>query len=644
MHLKITNRALMLLLAAITGLLVHSAAQAQNADLIFQNGKVVTVDNNFSVAEAVAVSGNKIIGVGTNDEIKKLAGPNTQVLDLKGRTVVPGLVDTHRHSYSYAEGAYGGLLGEVKLHRYPVDWRGVRTKEDVLNQLKGLMAKYNFKPGQWVYFVNQLQFMGREGGSVEQAKILYDELNQWELDKVTPNNPIIMSLGIPDFNGFLVNKKAMDYLMGKYGDFIKKNGRFWIDARGLPDGHLEPPASRLVLPFTYDRPPETLAELYTRQIQEENSMGMTTVISRMPSDSLAAFKMLESKGELNQREGYGIIEAFGYGKQDVKSPGSLKQYATQIGSGTDKVWVTGTGPTAVDGTTSRACTNQKRSGTYSNIDSWFPVGQCHMDSEYKGSPKRAANISENYYREWVMASGRDGVRLANVHVAGDRAVGLLLNSIEQIHKQYGSTSTKTWAFDHCDMVDPADFKRLGALGVTMSCYVQHSVERSPQMAEAYGDKVANTFPSPLKSMLDAGVKVVLESDSNTYVWTDIAAAINRKDHTGKVWAAQERVDRPTALRMYTQWAADYALRGDQLGSIQKGKMADLVVLDKDYLTMAADEIGKIAPQLTVFDGRMVYVHPQFAQEYSLQPKGATIATFQDLIARRKRVSNYSGGG
>jgi len=620
---------------------LHAQQQGtQQADWVLHSGKILTVDNNFSTAEAVAIGGNKILAVGSSADILKLSGPTTQVIDLKGRAVVPGLVDTHRHMYAYAEGAYGGLFGPEALHRYPVDWRGVSNKDDVLNQIKGLMDKYKFPPGQWIYFVNQLQFIGTQNGTYEEAKILYNDLNQWELDKVTPNNPVILSLGIPDFNGFLVNKKAMDYLWGKYGDFIKKNGRFWIDATGRPDGHLEPPASRFVLPFTYDRPPDILGAIYQKDMQEAASMGLTTVITRLPEDSIAAYKMLESKGEMTERVGYGVIEAFG-NTTDLRN---LKEYGRKIGTGDDKIWITGTGPTAVDGTTSRACTNQKRTGTYSAIDSWFPVGQCHMDSEYKGSPVRAASISGNYYRDWTMASGRDGVRFANVHVAGDRAVGILLGVVEQIQKQYGPQATKNWAFDHCDMVDPADFKRLARLGITMSCYVQHSVTRSPSIATAYGDKVANTFPSPLKSMLNAGVKVVLESDANTYVWTDIQAAVTRKDANGKVWAPQERVDRPTALRMYTRWAADYALRGDQVGSIEPGKLADLVVLDKDYLTVPEDDIGKLTPQVTVFDGRIVYVHPRFADDYNLRPKDATVATYNELIARRKRMVNYSGGG
>ena len=138
-----------------------------------------------------------------------------------------------------------------------------------------------------------------------------------------------------------------------------------------------------------------------------------------------------------------------------------------------------------------------------------------MDNEYKGSPKRSQNISENYYRNWVMASGRDGVRFANVHVAGDRATGLLLNAVEQIQQQYGPNATKNWAFDHCDMVNPRDFPRIARLKVVMSCYVLKSVNNSVNIEKAYGTQVANSFPSPLGSMVKAGARVVLEDRKST---------------------------------------------------------------------------------------------------------------------------------
>ena len=599
------------------------------ADIVLHNGKILTVDDSFSVAEAVAISGNQFRAVGENQAVLQLAGPDTLVIDLKGRTVVPGLVDTHRHIYSYAERAYGDELGPVKLRRYPVDWRGVRTKQDALNQIEALMEKYQFKPGEWVYFQNQLQFI--RGGSVDQAKILYDDLNRWELDKVTPNNPVVLSLGIPDFNGFLANSIVMDMLWEEHGDFITKNGRYWLDDQGRPDGHVEPPASRLILPFTYNRAPEDLAVMYKKDLAELASMGVTTVSTRMPPDSYEAYKYLDSRGELTIRMGSGMLHHFG-AITDLDE--GMKDLGKIVGSGNDKLWVTSVAPTAVDGASTRACTNQKRiGGAYGVIDGWFPMGQCHNDIEYRGAQGRAAPIQENYYRNWTFASARNGVRFANTHVAGDRSVGVLLTMIEQIHQQMGPASTQGWAFDHCDMVDPADFERAGRLGIIFSCYVVN-IERASRVAASYGEEVAHTFLSPVKSLLDAGAKVVFESDRNSYEWADLEIFMTRKDLEGKVWGAQEAVDRVTALKMITRWAADYVLKGDKLGAIEPGRLADLVVLDRDYMTIPEEDISEIQPQITMLDGTVIFVHPDFAEEYNFRPSGALVTTYADLVAKR----------
>src|SRR5579885_67197 len=193
---------------------------AQNApNLILNNGKILTVDANFSIAQAVAITDNKITAVGTSADIMKLAGPNTQVIDLKGRTVVPGLMDTHLH-YSGLEDA--GAYTEPERAECEVDWRGVQTKEDVLNQISNIIAKYKFKPGEWIHFINKLSFMGAGNETtIRQADILFNQLNRWELDKAAPKNPIIMSEGIPEYNGLLINGVAMDILMKNYGDFVK---------------------------------------------------------------------------------------------------------------------------------------------------------------------------------------------------------------------------------------------------------------------------------------------------------------------------------------------------------------------------------------------------------------------------------------
>lgn len=626
------------LMVAIGVLAAPGLLPAGAPDLILHNGKVLTVDNNFSIAQAVAITGNRISAVGSDQEVLALADPHTQRIDLKGRTVTPGLVDTHRHVYAAAENDYGAMIASEQLHRYGVDWRGVNTKDDVLAQMRGIIEKQKFEPGRWIYLINDMSFVNDRDSRLHQAEILYDQLDQWQLDKVTPDNPVLMSLGIPNFNGLLLNKSAMEWLMTHHGDFVKRNGRYWVDSTGRPDGHLEPPASRLVLPFAYDRDPELLAQIYRRAMEESSAMGMTAVSTRLPKDSLAAYQWLAAQDQLRFRIGYGVIEVFG--NIDLQKD-DLKQYAKQINSGTEKIWITAIGPIAVDGGGSRQCTQQKRAGTYTPIDGWFPFGQCHTDSEYKGAVKRAAPIHANYFEEWVMASGRDGVRIANTHVSGDRATAQMLNFVEQLHAQYGPDSTKGWAFDHCGMINPQDVPRLAKLKIMVSCYVRVSVNGAAAMARAYGEEVASTYPSPLGSLMKAGVKVVLESDSDSYLWEDIRTAITRKDLQGRVWGPQERVDRPTALRMFTSWAADYLLRGDQFGTLEAGKFADLLVLDQDYLTMPEDKIGDIQPQLTIFDGKIVFVHPDFSAEYDLRPEDAVISTYKDLVKARGRRTTAS---
>ena len=178
-----------------------------------------------------------------------------------------------------------------------------------------------------------------------------------------------------------------------------------------------------------------------------------------------------------------------------------------------------------------------------------------------------------------------------------------------------------WAVDHCDQVNPKDFKRAAQLGVWFSCYVGRSVAEGQDKADAYGEDLANNWISPVKSLLNAGARVVFESDTNSYLWDDVEVMLTRKDSKGRVWGPNERVDKATALRMITSWAAEYVLKPELFGMIEKGKRADIVVLDKDYMAIPNEEVHTIQPQLTIFDGKPVFVHTNFANEYDYRPAG-----------------------
>ncbi|MBI1954843.1 MAG: amidohydrolase family protein, partial [Acidobacteria bacterium] len=278
----------------------------------------------------------------------------------------------------------------------------------------------------------------------------------------------------------------------------------------------------------------------------------------------------------------------------------------------------------------------------------YPMGQCNMDSEFGGAAGKTGRLQANYYAEWVLELGRNGVGFANTHVAGDRSHTLLLNLVEQIQKEKGPAATKGWSFDHCIAINPKDIQRIARLGIIMSCEAQFIDRYSPTAAKSYGEEVANNWVVPVKSLLNAGAKVVYEGNGPDYldstVWGGLEIFQTRKDRNGKVWAPQERLDRATALRTATRWAADYALKGDKLGSIEPGKWADLLVLDKDYMTIPVEQIHTIRPQLTMFDGKIVFLTPSFSREYNLKPSGAVVSTYADLRARRPRGSGDDGGG
>jgi hypothetical protein len=243
-----------------------------------------------------------------------------------------------------------------------------------------------------------------------------------------------------------------------------------------------------------------------------------------------------------------------------------------------------------------------------------------------------------------MSQGKYGIRFGNDHVAGDRGIADILSIIERVQKQYGKKATTNWAMDHCYLVDPKDFKRLANDGVMLSCYPRTlaSNDGVQNISNTYGVKVANTFVQPIQSMLNAGVRVSFESDNGTSnKWADLSYFIIRKDMKGRLWGPQDRVDHATALKLFTSYAADYVMRLDKIGTLEVGKLADMAVLSKDFLTIPDDDVKTVLSDLTITDGKIRYVSPAFSDEYKLKPDGAVIDTFQSL-AQKSRTSGAVG--
>jgi predicted amidohydrolase YtcJ len=266
---------------------------------------------------------------------------------------------------------------------------------------------------------------------------------------------------------------------------------------------------------------------------------------------------------------------------------------------------------------------------------WWPRGQCALDIEYNGGT-RGARIKKNHFMDWYNDVAQAGLRSANSHVSGNDSYIRLISEWERIDKAKPG-SVKGWAFDHCTLISPELVPRAAKLGLMASCNALGD-DTGRVMGTAFGEDVAHNYISPVKSLLDAGINVSLEGD-----WSDIGSLITRKDAQGKVWGPNQRVDRKTALKIATQNGANYVLKGDKLGSIEAGKFADLLVLDRDYMSIPEQDITAIRPLMTMMGGKFIFLHTDFSSEYNLKPAGTLISTHEELQKRRP-AGSFGGGG
>lgn len=628
----------------VAGCVAVGSAQ-ESVDTILYNGKVLTVDKNNSVASAVAIRGTRLAGVGTNEDILKLAGPGTTKIDLKGRTVVPGIVNTHVH-LEYVLG-YADEMGAAKTRVFPLNVRGMKSKDQVLQALRDAIAAFKPAKGEWMYF--------DPNWTANQAPLIFRDLNSKELDKAAPNNPIVINTGMTVENINMVNGVAQKELWRKYGKFIEKYGRYWVDTEGNPYGVLEPPASRLAFEDEewntvgkLSPKPEDVAP-YFRKILIENYLaaGVTTLSGSLNTSTVDAYKLLDAKGEMPLRYAYGAMAGFQPGR-DMKN--------FKLKEGTETLYMASMSARATDGggvrmcvdipRNSKAITDAAGNGESSDLNrvaaEWFPKGQCNLDIEYSGGGgggARGARLSGNYFPEWYGSLADYGLRSSNSHVSGDRSVSMMIDVWQRIDAQKPG-AVKGWSFDHCNLVNPKDIPRAAKLGLMFSCNPRNAVASDPAAGGrsplvAFGEEVLHKYAAPFKSMIDAGINVSQEMESG-YIWDGLETMVTRKDKFGKVWGPDQKVDRATALRIATQNGANYVLKGDELGSLEKGKFADLVVLDKDYMAVPEDEIGSIRPVLTIMGGRAQFVRTDFANEYGYRPAGAEISTYEELQKRRPR--------
>jgi len=555
--------------------------------LILYNGKVLTADDRFTIAEAVAIRDDKFLAVGTTDRILKMAGPRTRQVDLKRKSVVPGFIDTHQHLPNFVTRGY-------YMERKDVQWDGeispagqtliLESPEHLLHNIKKIIEVT--PPGKLVVLY----------GSSDTVSAATSDLRRSQLDAVSPNHPvaIMAASGSADAANTLELMKFPKNFSGyPQDDDVAVSGRV---------------AEMILLDVLWNIPQEELITKFKEKMLEYSAnSGLTTIASRIYPNELSALRELWAKGELTVR--------FRLNANTFVPPGENPEMAyKRMGNitdfGDDWVRISGMGGGATDssGQSGGAWTSFRR--LRDDFGSIYPGLKVPYGSYgTRGLEDRWAG------KENVVQMVRYGWSIANTHTVGDRGTTVYLDTYEEALKDpVFRNSNQRLTLDHLLMVRPEDIPRFKRLGVypSIAPWFLFMPPNTDILVHLYGEERVDTM-MPVKSYILAGIKPGAEADVDGRPYRDplwtIEKLVTRKDEKGRVWNAKEKVTREEALWMYTNWSAYQ--RGDEktLGIIEPGRLADLVVLDGDYMTVPEDDISDLPLVMTIVGGKIAYEKP-----------------------------------
>ncbi len=545
---------------------VENQPSAAPADLVLKNGKIITVDNAFSIKQAIAIRNDVITGVGSDDEIARQVGPATKVVDLRGRAVIPGLIDSHLHNA-------GGGSG--------VDLSTVRTLGDLL----GAVEREAQLAHDGELIVSNPDW--------HEAQLREKRLpHRKELDQVTPNNPLVLIRGGHEY---ILNSRALAQWNITRDTKSPAGGEIGRDADGNLNGELVDTAKGLAqLP----PPPKLVAEEIAAQMSRLNSVGITGI--RIPGafqlggDPITPYRFLQqlkADGKLTLRVNY-LMRIY-----DFSSPERVRE--------TIQKW--GVTPNEGDAWL-------RIGGMKTLVDGGFEGG--HMREPYaepygrKGTYRGIEVVPRDRYIPVVRELNRLGWRVAT-HAVGDAAMDEVLDAYEAAHRDQPITG-KLWVIEHAFIARPDHYPRMHALGLAISAQ-DHLYLAAPSMKAYWGRERAENV-TPMATFLREGFLVAAGTDSPVIPYSPFWALyhfVTRDTISDGVYGPHERVSREQALRAYTINGATLTFENGIKGSLEVGKLADLVILSGDLLTVPEKEIESMRALATMVGGKFVYTSPDF---------------------------------
>lgn len=553
---------LLLVIALVLGL--TPVPQTSGADIVFKSGNVYTVDTKQPRAQAIAVTKDRIVFVGSNADAQKFVGAKTRVVDLKGNTVLPGFADSHQH-----------LIG-VGLREMTLNLEGTTSLEDFLAKVKARVDQA--KPGEWV--------TGRGWIETHWKPPVFP--TRWDLDKVAPNNPVMF--GRADGHGSVVNSAALK-LAGvdkntpdPFGGEISKDKQ-----SGEPNGMLLDNAQGLVRRRVPPTTPADAERAVVLGVKRNIELGWTQIQDAGGSyPEVELFKKLYASGTIKLRIYKAVHGPSPSATRLLNEGATIGAYDNRFTFRTIKV--------VSDG--ALGSRGAALLGPYSDA----------------GDTSGFLTVKAEDLRPMLIEALRKGIQV-ETHAIGDRANRFILDEYEAALKAVPANERKVadprWRVEHAQIVNPADIPRFAKLGIIPSMQPSHAIGDLHFAPARVGiERLKGSYA--WESFIKSGIVVPGGSDAPVErgePMIEFYAAVARKDQkgfSGEGWHPEEAVSRADALKMFTLWPAYAAFEEKLRGSIEVGKLADLTILSADIMTIPAPEILQTRCVMTVINGEIVH--------------------------------------
>jgi predicted amidohydrolase YtcJ len=574
--------------------LAAPVAPASSADVVYRNGYVYTVDARDSVQEALAVRAGRIVYVGDNAGAAKVTGKATRVVDLHGRMLMPGLVDAHMHPQS----------GGSRLLNCSLDYKPLTVAQFQARIQACLDNDANQDPGRWLVVVNWFQQGMQPDGVATTAATL---------DALVTGRPIIVRSSFG--HSALLNTKGIATAKIVDATPDPAGGKIVRDAAGAATGLLEDAAQDLAMNLL---PPLTVAENLTASSAALDAMrkqGITTFLDAWTDpETMTAFRTLQRQGKLTARAHFGVLIDLDKGATPEQAVAGLLKQKQQFDQGATiaapsmqvrhaKLFMDGV-IAAPAFTGAMLAPYLENKGTADSPD-WQPGTNAGPPSYFTQAGLRRTLAA--------LASARID---PHIHVDGDRAVRESLDALAVLRKTPAGKRVRP-ALAHAEIVDPRDYPRFAALDVTPVLSFQWA-KPAPDTVGALKDYLGPAryaIVEPQALLLNAGARIAYGSDwpvDPLNAWFALKVGVTRTaapdagaEYAGTL-TAQPGMPRAAALRAITLNAA-YTLRQEQsTGSLAVGKLADFIVLDRNVMTIPAEEIADVQVLQTVVGGKVVY--------------------------------------